>query len=191
MVVLLSGELKDLLTSLDIGDDSPIILTTTDKQWAVLEVPRETQDTGRVHIIVSGNWVRWITKVPNVECWVVVVIRGCNKLRGNIGWPHELDFSFGWGFVLLHGPKVVIDWGLGSHWGISEIKDFFVHFQIPDDDFAIFGSWRQNVLDDSIPRDTGDACIFMVVGCARLEDIRLLDVVTQILDKYLSSTRGQ
>jgi len=66
-VLGLSWELKHLLSSLEVSDDSSVIFSAADNQAWVGQAPIEGQDTRVMDIVKSSNWVVWVSKIPDAN----------------------------------------------------------------------------------------------------------------------------
>ena len=106
-----------------------------------------------MEILKSCNWIRRVPQVPNVETGIGVVIICNYELGWNQRVPHDLSFCyFGWlGRLIVVCVKVVVlIYCLGELW-LLELEKRFTLFEVPNYDFAILGSARQNVGDNTIP----------------------------------------
>lgn len=143
-----------------------------------------------MNIIEGGNWVVRITKIPNVNGWVLVVIVGDDELRGDLWVPHHLRLPHGLSLILVLLAEVVLGTTRVAGW-LREVENRFVNLEIPDDDLPVFTGTCENVWDNSVPADGGDTRTFVIVGNTWLEDVWLLHVGTDVLDEYLRATTCQ
>jgi len=88
----LSWEFEDLFACLKVGDNGPVVLTTTDDQAWVGKAPREGKDTLVVNIVEGAARIVGLTQIPNVDCWVGVIIVGHYELSWVKRIPHHLCF---------------------------------------------------------------------------------------------------
>lgn len=109
LVWALSWESEDLFSGLEVGDDGSLVFARADDETRVGEAPGEGQDTAVVNIREGGNWVVRVTKIPNVDGWVLVIVVGDDELGGDLRVPHHLGLSHGLILSLVLLPKVVVN----------------------------------------------------------------------------------
>lgn len=63
----LGREFEDLLASLEIGDDSPVVPATADDKAWVREAPGDGEDTLGVDVIEGTARIVRITQVPDID----------------------------------------------------------------------------------------------------------------------------
>ncbi len=95
-------------------------------------------------ILKSGDWVLRVSKIPNVETWISVVVIGDYKLGGYEGVPHHLRFfgldCFALRIIRLGVEVVVIRYLISSLGRFCKLENRFALLQIPDDNLPILGS---------------------------------------------------
>ena len=75
--------------------------------------------------------------------------------------------------------------------GLGELEDRLGLFQVPDDNLAVLGGRGQDVIHTTVPADGSNSMTLMEVGLARLELLRFLEVLPDILDKDFRATTSQ
>lgn len=91
-VLVLSWELKNLLASLEVGNDSSVIFARAHNEAWVGEAPREREDAAVVDVVEGSHWVVRAPQIPNVDRGVLVIVVGNHELGGNLWVPHHLGF---------------------------------------------------------------------------------------------------
>lgn len=108
LVKSLRWELQYLLTSFEVGNYSAIVLSSTDDETRIRDAPGERKDATVVNVIECGNWVTWVTKIPNIDGRVLVIIVGYDELCWHLRIPHHLCFLWSSWLLSFLSSKVVI-----------------------------------------------------------------------------------
>lgn len=88
-------------------------------------------------VIECGNRVAWVTKIPNIDGRVLVIVISDDKLSWNLRIPHHLSFFRSTWLLCLLTSKVVIHTSGARGW-LGEVEDRLVDFEVPNDNFAVF-----------------------------------------------------
>ena len=139
----------------------------------------------------SCNRIVWVTQVPHIDDWILVVIIGDHKLQWNLRVPKHLGFFGGrHGGLLFVLIKVAQVWHALTR--LHKLENWLWLLQVPNNNFSIFACTCQNMWDNSIPADRCNSMTFMEVWLTRLELCWLLDILRDILyEDFRASTSEQ
>ena len=190
-VEALAREFENRLSSLEVGHDRAFVLRARGHKIGILKAPRYGADTSLVKVGVGGNRILGVPQVPNVDALVLVIIVSDDELGWNHRIPDDLSLHCSSALFTLAslGAEVVILAGRGLFW-LGELENRFAGFQIPHDDFAVFGGAGQNVLNDTIPTNRSDSVALVEIGLAWFEFFWLLHLA-DVLNKDFTAARRQ
>ena len=94
-----------------------------------------------------------------------------------------------WSFIISKVIEVVVLLLILFLGWFSKVENRFVLLEVPHNDLSILASTCQDVGYHTIPTDRGYSRSFMIVRDTGFEDIRRLNIVLNILNEDLCSSR--
>jgi hypothetical protein len=142
-------------------------------------------------VLESCHRVVRLSQIPYFQARILVIIISNHELSRYLRVPCHTGLSE-YGLLTLPLRPLIIAEIIEIVLTLSllltrlcEIEYGFVDLEVPDDDLSIFGGTGQDVRYHAVPADGSDARSLVEVGHARLEVVRLLDVVLDVLDQHL------